>query len=255
MAAISGIEQRHIEIVFQMSGGYVLDFTDRTFGDFFAELNIDINAAQYHNRGTSKANRLRSFLFSADDHTAGAVISRLLEYTADYHERRGEPVQEIESRSIKKVRTVADRLLIGSPIVDMAAIEPTSPEEEIALAFDSIRASIERGTPEAGIDHLHTLMMHYSRKLCDRHSIAYDQGESLNAVFGKYVRWLESEDRLQAPMSLAIMKTSIHLLDKFNTVRNDQSLAHANPVINRNEAMLILSQISALIRFVRSVEN
>jgi hypothetical protein len=255
MATINGIEQRHIETVFQMGGGYVLDFVDRTFRDFFAEMRIDIDDAQYRNRGTSKANRLRSFLQSTNNQTAGRAITRLLEYTADMHERRGEPLPEAESRSVEKVRAVADRLLAGSPVVDLAAMEPTSPGEEMSLALDSIRASIERNTPEAGIDHLHTLMMHYTRKLCDRHGLAFEQGESLNGVFGKYVRWLEAQNRLQAPMSLTIMKTSISILEKFNAVRNDQSLAHANPVINKNEAILILSNITALIRFVRSLET
>lgn len=255
MAAISGIEQRHIETVFQMGGGYVLDFSDRTFGDFFAEMRIDIDDAKYRNRGTSKANRLRAFLFSATDQIAGKVITRLLAYAIDMHERKAEPLPELEYRSIDKVRSVVERLLAGSPVLDMEAIEPTTPEEEIMLAFDSIRSSIEREAPESGIDHLHTLMTHYTRRLCDKHEITFNQSESLNAIFGKYVHWLESNNRLQAPMTLAIMKTSTYILEKFNSVRNDQSLAHANRVINKNEAILIFNYITSVFRFIRLLEN
>ena len=41
---------------------YVLNFSDRTFSEFFEEhTRIDIDVDTYRERGTSKANRLRSF--------------------------------------------------------------------------------------------------------------------------------------------------------------------------------------------------
>jgi hypothetical protein len=43
--------------------GYVLDFSNRTFSDFFVrELDIDIDAPEYATDGISKAKRLRCFL-------------------------------------------------------------------------------------------------------------------------------------------------------------------------------------------------
>lgn len=42
-----------------MGSGYVLDFSNRTFSEFFEErTRRDIDAAIYRERGTSKANRL-----------------------------------------------------------------------------------------------------------------------------------------------------------------------------------------------------
>ena len=37
MADLSSIERRKLERLLRMSGGYVLDFTDRTFSEFFEE--------------------------------------------------------------------------------------------------------------------------------------------------------------------------------------------------------------------------
>jgi len=40
-------------------------------------------------------------------------------------------------------------------------------------------------------------------------------------------------------MTERILKSSISILDAFNDVRNNKSLAHDNPVLNRNESLLI----------------
>lgn len=62
MSDLSSIEKRRLERLFNMGGGYVLNFSDRTFGDFFEEhTGLDIDHTRYKKHGTSKANRLRSF--------------------------------------------------------------------------------------------------------------------------------------------------------------------------------------------------
>lgn len=61
--------------------GYVLDFSNRTFADFFVrELNIDIDAPEYAAEGSSKAKRLRCFLGKVDDGTAARALRALWEH-------------------------------------------------------------------------------------------------------------------------------------------------------------------------------
>lgn len=49
MPRIRPIDMTTIDQIFAMENGYVLDFSDRTFAEFFAgELNIDINDDAYH---------------------------------------------------------------------------------------------------------------------------------------------------------------------------------------------------------------
>ncbi|MHA6883100.1 abortive infection family protein [Ralstonia pseudosolanacearum] len=43
-------------------------------------------------------------------------------------------------------------------------------------------------------------------------------------------------------------------LEAMNTVRNDQSLAHDNPMLNHDEAVLIVSHIGGLVRFLKTIE-
>src|SRR6185503_7926463 len=53
------IDMRLLDDVFEMGAGHVLDFSDRTFREFFAdELDVDIDDLAYSKEGTSKAKRL-----------------------------------------------------------------------------------------------------------------------------------------------------------------------------------------------------
>ena len=46
-----------------MGGGYVLNFSDRTFAEFFEdELHVNTDDPKYQRNGTSKAKRLRAYL-------------------------------------------------------------------------------------------------------------------------------------------------------------------------------------------------
>jgi hypothetical protein len=56
-------------------------------------------------------------------------------------------------------------------------------------------------------------------------------------------------------MTERILKSSISLLEAFNHVRNEQSLAHDNPLLNYEEALLIFNNIVNAIRFLRDLET
>ena len=78
-----------------MQNGYVVDFTNSTMAQFFAEkLNIDIEDALYQKNGTSKANRLRCFLQTVDGPLAVRALKALWEYREAIRKDQGreEPV-------------------------------------------------------------------------------------------------------------------------------------------------------------------
>lgn len=81
MSSLRSIELGLIDEVFRGGEkGYVLDFSNRTFAEFFVrELDIDIDAPQYAVDGSSKAKRLRCFLGQVDDGTAARTLRVLWE--------------------------------------------------------------------------------------------------------------------------------------------------------------------------------
>ena len=92
-AKIRSMDIPIIDRVFGMEGGYVLDFSNRTFADFFhEELGVAIDNPRWAAQGGSKAKRLRYYLRQADRKTALDTLNALWEYrqassvTADYPE-------------------------------------------------------------------------------------------------------------------------------------------------------------------------
>jgi len=62
-------------VEFMRGRGYVLDFSDTTFTEFFAsELDVDIEDPTYAQNGGSKGRRPRSFLQQVDN----ATVTRTL---------------------------------------------------------------------------------------------------------------------------------------------------------------------------------
>lgn len=75
---ISPADMQVVERVLNMKGGYVLDFSDKTFDEFLAhEIGIDATAPRYSVDGGSKARRLRRILPTL---TAGQQAKLLREF-------------------------------------------------------------------------------------------------------------------------------------------------------------------------------
>ena len=69
-----------------MGCGYVLDFTDAAFGEFFERHSVDLHGRKYQTfgtSGTSKAKKLRAFWASEPDRRVGTVLSEMLDLYAD----------------------------------------------------------------------------------------------------------------------------------------------------------------------------
>lgn len=81
MANLSTTDKQILEKLFQMNGGYVLNFSDRTMGEFFRDdLKIDIYDGKFNYASGSKANYMRGFWMVADDETVGNTVLKLIEY-------------------------------------------------------------------------------------------------------------------------------------------------------------------------------
>jgi hypothetical protein len=82
---------RFLDDIFAMGSGYVLDFSNKTFAEFFSEeLGINIDDPRYDAEGTSKGKRLRYFLKSADPKLRIRTLLALWEYRESNRRRRGE---------------------------------------------------------------------------------------------------------------------------------------------------------------------
>jgi len=107
MSSLTDIEKRYLEKILGMGRGYVLDYTDATFAEFFEHHNIDIHSQKYQKYGTSKANKLRAFWEQEPDAVVARVLSEMLASYVAWHELRGsKPDQTI----LEKCQAIVARL-------------------------------------------------------------------------------------------------------------------------------------------------
>jgi hypothetical protein len=98
-----------LDDIFEMGGGYVLNFSNDTFARFFAEeLDIDIDDPKYSQNGGSKGKRLRYFLQIADKQIAIRTLTALWEYREACRDRAGR--DEWVKNAHGKFTTIIDRL-------------------------------------------------------------------------------------------------------------------------------------------------
>jgi hypothetical protein len=78
MVSLKRSEMRVFDDAFDMHGGYVLNFSDRTMAEFFEdEFGIEIYQEKYRFNGSSKAKHLRACIEMEDEHTVAKVARAL----------------------------------------------------------------------------------------------------------------------------------------------------------------------------------
>ena len=78
MANLKPVDRMYLEKLFEMSGGYVLSFSNATFDDFVrGSTGEEIYSDSYSSNGDSKANRLRAFWNVASDEKVTTLLDDL----------------------------------------------------------------------------------------------------------------------------------------------------------------------------------
>lgn len=249
MAEITAFERRKLEKVLGMGNGYVLDFSDRTYAEFFLDFRVDIDAPEFQVGGSSKAKRMRTFWQVAPNHRVGKVLGRLISYGVQI-DRLGNSNPAL----VDDCRKIAQRLLSDQPVADMEALTAIADERDFEVVAEHVREAIEKNQPEGALDRLHTFVNKFIRVTCEPHGITISRDKPLHSVFGEYVRTLRGNRHLESAMTERILKSSISVLEAFNDVRNNKSLAHDNPILNYDESLLIFNHVASSIRFIKTLE-
>ncbi len=255
MANLTYIEKLNFENFLGMKTGYVLDFTDRTFQEFVSEtVGINIYEEKFNYESGSKANRLRGFIKSETNYNVGVLLDKLVELKMSKY-KVGDTITDDEFELYQKCIKIIERLKEEGLVEHLDALQPNNNDKDFKLLAKSIRESIEKNEPEVALDRLHTFVVKYIRELCAVHSIVFEKNESLNAVFGKYVKHITSGKFIESSMSEKILKYSIQVIDAFNDIRNSRSFAHDNPILNYDESVLIFNNVSNSIKFIQNIET
>jgi len=134
MSDLKTIEKQILEKLFQMEGGYVLNFSDRTMGEFFNDdLSIDIYNEKYNYASGSKANRMRGFWSAADNKTVGISILKLIEYIETQILIGNLTNSDFPPERIDASKKIGNRLLSNEIIENEISTEAKIVGEEISI--------------------------------------------------------------------------------------------------------------------------
>lgn len=239
-----------------MASGYVLDFSNRTFSEFICDItNIDIYDEKYDYASGSKANRLRAFWDIEPNHLVGQVTEELIEHLNTI-KLTGVYLSQGKSKElIEECLKITTRLKQDQPVENIDAIKAISDDKDFNALSNQLRESIRKNELESSLDRLHTFLIKYIRQLCASHKIDFEKDHPLHSLFGGYVKFLNKEEMIESKMTEKILKSSISVMEAFNDVRNNQSFAHDNPVLNFDECMLIFNDIANVIKFIERIEQ
>lgn len=249
MSDLTAFEGRKLEKILGMGSGYVLNFSDRTYSDFFIDYRVEIDAEQYRTSGDSKAKRMRTFWSVAPNNTVGRVLEGLIAYGIEES-----CLSDSNPELIDACRRIAQRLLADQPVAELDSLTANSDERDFEVVAEHVREAIEKNQPEGALDRLHTFVIKFVRIACEPHGIAINRDKPLHSVFGEYVKALRDGGHLESVMAERILKSSISVLESFNDVRNNKSLAHDNPILNYEESLLIFNHVAASVRFIKALE-
>lgn len=239
-----------------MGSGYVLNFSDRTFDDFFyEELGIDPTSSPtlFTGRGSSKAKRLRSFIECAQPALVAKMLRALWKYRGSLP-HYGSSKEEPEFQNV--YFEVIGFFEGDGQSIDDSEIQPFEPNETLEELVASIKRDLDAKKPQAALDHLHTFCMkRFDSLIRNRGGEPCGKEDPLHSRVGRYVKLLSSQ-RVLTPMTERIIKSSISVFEEFNPIRNNQSLAHDNPtLLAMEEARFIFDSVTAFLRFVKSVDG
>jgi hypothetical protein len=160
MVQITRSELRSLDDAFGMGSGYVLNFSDKTMSEWFEdELRVDIDHERYKRRGTSKANRLRTFV---EDEPA-PIVARMLRVLWAHREKSEFTPNAVTPDGVAKHKAnlfnLIDKIdgLESAPATDVLVAFTRS--ETLDELVQAIRRDADAGKPQAALDRLHTYSM------------------------------------------------------------------------------------------------
>lgn len=107
MSNLTDIDKRYLERILDMGSGYVLDYSDATYGEFFSRYKIDIHSHRYQIYGTSKAKKMRAFWELEPDYVVAPVLAEMLaSYEANCELNGRVPAKEV----LEKAKAAVARL-------------------------------------------------------------------------------------------------------------------------------------------------
>lgn len=185
-------------------------------------------------------------------------------------------LDKLDSSSEKKVQAICERLIPGNTGFDIKGvifIPDLSREfdfveeldvlshldavsaEAIQVLSEEIKSKLQDDQPDLALDRLHTFSTRFFRELCKKYKLEYTKKDSLHTLLAKYRDFVVDSEVIKSNMTIQILKVNTNILNNFNNVRNEESYAHDNVILNKSESKLICNHVIALLKFIDELDE
>lgn len=142
------------------------------------------------------------------------------------------------------------------------SLEITLPEE-YGETFETLSSDIydalNKNEPTLVLDRLHTYSTKFLREICNKHniSVADERGNNypLHSLAGALSKYYKENNVFQSEFAEQVLKMSISTFEKYNVIRNQQSYAHDNKTLNKDEATYVVTVIAATLTLIQKIET
>lgn len=251
---LPGKQRDVFDRIFKSGGGYVLDFSDRSMGEWFEEtIGIDIYQPFFQIEGSSKGKTLRGFVEVAEPRLVANVLRALWAYRCSHKELIESDSAEEEclrlwleqfATELEQVST----LPLGEALVDFTG-DTTLNKLRASIASDLIGDK-----PDVALDRVHTYCVKRLRHLLAERGQTTDTNSPLDALFGAYGRILRDTGAV-GEFALPMLRIQHKIFEVLNTARNKRSLAHDNQLLEASEAKFVIDCVLASLAFIERIED
>ena len=260
MADLKYGDKHSLEELLGMSSGYVLNFTDRTFYEFFRDVaDVDIHTEKYSIYGTSKARKLRAFWDVEPDHLVGKVLVELFKVAKKVNSSEGADL-------VDKCQDIANRLLVGATKLDhLNQIVVQFNDEYIRQQSKRMEEALESDDLELAIGTAKELIETSCKTILEKRGASLNGNPEMSdltkAVF-KELR-LTQEDvspSLKGADSIRRIQSNLaSLSNEISMLRNYYGTGHGktvdSPGLSKRHAKLIVSSAAALAVYLFETES
>ena len=262
MIRLSNIEAKTkliLEELFDMNSGYVMNLSSTKFSDLIYDVTrIKIYDEKYNFRSGSKANRLRALWNIESNQNVAAINLTLLGYWEQQFRLSNPDEEKFYIYYNLKVDAAKQLTLLSKDTrtnFNTSILESIKTEKDFQLLKNDIQRTLDNNEPQLALDRTHTLLVTYFRKLCTKHGIVYNEKETVDNLFSKYINHFNKLEYFESDMSIKILRLPSQALEKYNNVRNNKSFAHSNNILKYSESNLIIEFVFLVLKFVVNLEE
>lgn len=244
MAALTlGEINRVVYSYIGVDSGYLGDFSYRTHAEFYTDY-CDLNIDPYQLDGTTRE-RFIAILKSQHAFNQAKILRGVLNRFPLNAPEAPQCRTRIELEFVEGLITRLDEYNL------LGGWSPINASEIAAIAIADAESLINSSGPASAVDRIHTALHAYLKELCSQANIIYEESDTL----ARLLRLLRKHPDLQSELASSdklenVLRAFGSVLDSLNPIRNWHSLAHANSLLDEEDAKLAINAAMTIMRYL-----